>query len=40
MSRNGQFLYSYGDHLSDHASSLVARDLLARLRARWALPGE
>ena len=40
MSRQGQYLYSYGDHLSDHASSLVARDLLARLRARGALPGE
>ena len=32
MTREGKFLYSYGDHLSDEANSMLARDLLARLR--------
>ncbi len=32
MTRDGKFLYSYGDHLSDHASSQIARELLPRLR--------
>lgn len=31
MTLQNSFLYSYGDHLSDHASSLIARDLLPRL---------
>lgn len=38
MARNGQFLYSYGDHLSDVANSMIARDLLPRIRERWSLP--
>jgi len=38
MARQGQFLYSYGDHLSDVANSLIARDLLPRIRERWSLP--
>lgn len=40
MTQAGHYLYSYGDHLSDHASSMIARDLLQRMRERWALPGE
>lgn len=31
MVRDGAFLYSYGDHLSDVSNSLVANDLLMRL---------
>lgn len=31
MTQGDRFLYSYGDHLSDHASSLLARDFLSRL---------
>ncbi|MCA3238995.1 MAG: acyltransferase [Curvibacter sp.] len=31
MTQGGKFLYSYGDHLSDHASSMIARDLLPRV---------
>ncbi len=40
MAKDGTYLYSYGDHLSDAASSLVAKDLLARMRERWTLPGD
>jgi hypothetical protein len=32
MTREGSFLYSYGDHLSDRANSMLARDLLVRLQ--------
>lgn len=28
ITRDGKFLYSYSDHISDYASSLIARDLL------------
>lgn len=28
ISRNGKFLYSYSDHISDYANSVIARDLL------------
>lgn len=38
MARQGQFLHSYGEHLSDVANSLIARDLLPRIRERWSLP--
>jgi hypothetical protein len=31
ISVNGKFLYSYGDHLSDYANSLIAKDLLPRI---------
>jgi peptidoglycan/LPS O-acetylase OafA/YrhL len=31
ISKDGQFLYSYGDHYSDYANSLIARDFLAKL---------
>ncbi|MBF0416107.1 MAG: acyltransferase [Magnetococcales bacterium] len=31
ITRNGQFLYSYTDHMSDYANSRVARELLGRL---------
>ncbi|MFM2112018.1 MAG: hypothetical protein RLZZ271_678 [Pseudomonadota bacterium] len=30
---NGKFLYSYGDHISDYASSKIARALLAEINA-------
>jgi peptidoglycan/LPS O-acetylase OafA/YrhL len=30
--RNGHLLYSYGDHISDYASGLMARELTQRLR--------
>lgn len=29
VTRAGKFLYSYGDHLSDYANSMIARDMLA-----------
>jgi len=32
MTRQGQFLYSYGDHLSDTANSMIAQDLLPLVR--------
>lgn len=32
MTRDGKFLYSYGDHLSDQANTLLARDWLPELR--------
>lgn len=28
VTRDGQFLYSYGDHISDYANSMLARDIL------------
>ena len=28
ITREGKFLYSYGDHISDYANSLIARDML------------
>ncbi|MFM8574361.1 MAG: SGNH hydrolase domain-containing protein, partial [Limnohabitans sp.] len=31
MVRDGAFLYSYGDHLSDTSNSLIAKDLLGRM---------
>jgi hypothetical protein len=31
ISKDGQFLYSYGDHYSDYANSLIARDFLSKL---------
>ncbi len=31
ISREGQFLYSYGDHYSDYGNSLVAKDFLGKL---------
>ena len=31
IARDGQFLYAYGDHYSDFANSLVAKDFLAQL---------
>ncbi len=31
ISKDGQFLYSYGDHYSDYGNSMVAKDLLAKL---------
>jgi peptidoglycan/LPS O-acetylase OafA/YrhL len=31
IAKNGQFLYSYGDHYSDYANSMVAKDFLAQL---------
>jgi peptidoglycan/LPS O-acetylase OafA/YrhL len=31
IARDGQFLYSYGDHYSDFGNSLVAKDFLAQL---------
>ncbi len=31
ISKNGNFLYSYGDHLSDYANSMIAKDLLPKI---------
>lgn len=31
ISKNGKFLYSYGDHLSDYANSMIAKDLLPKI---------
>lgn len=28
VTRNGKFLYSYGDHISDYANSMIAQDML------------
>ena len=28
ITREGKFLYSYGDHISDYANSIIARDML------------
>jgi hypothetical protein len=33
ISKDGQFLYSYGDHYSDYGNSMVAKDFLAKLPA-------
>lgn len=32
VTQNGKFLYSYGDHISDYANSIVARDLLEKIQ--------
>lgn len=32
IAREGRFLYSYGDHVSDHANSMIARDMLPAIR--------
>lgn len=31
IAKDGQFLYSYGDHLSDYANSMIAKDLLPKI---------
>jgi peptidoglycan/LPS O-acetylase OafA/YrhL len=31
ISKDGQFLYSYGDHYSDYANSMIAKDLLPKI---------
>lgn len=31
IARNGKYLYSYGDHISDTANGLIAAQLLAQL---------
>jgi peptidoglycan/LPS O-acetylase OafA/YrhL len=33
IAKEGQFLYSYGDHYSDYGNSMVAKDFLAKLPA-------
>ena len=33
IERDGKFLYSYGDHISDHAGMLIAEQLLAQIAA-------
>ncbi|MGB8516285.1 MAG: acyltransferase family protein [Gallionella sp.] len=33
VTQNGNFLYSYGDHISDYANSIIAKDLLHKLQA-------
>jgi peptidoglycan/LPS O-acetylase OafA/YrhL len=32
ITHNGKFLYSYGDHISDYANSMIARDMLPIIR--------
>lgn len=32
VTRDGKFLYSYGDHISDYANSMIARDMLPFIR--------
>jgi peptidoglycan/LPS O-acetylase OafA/YrhL len=32
ITREGNFLYSYGDHISDYANSMIARDMLPLIR--------
>lgn len=32
ITQNGKFLYSYGDHISDYANSMIARDMLSVVR--------
>lgn len=32
ITHNGKFLYSYGDHISDYANSMIARDMLPIVR--------
>lgn len=41
ISRNGQFLYSYGDHLSDVSNGEAARELSRQMAAKWprVIPG-
>ncbi|WP_371880692.1 acyltransferase family protein [Caballeronia sp. S22] len=34
ISKDGKFLYSYGDHVSDYANGLLADDLLAKMAGR------
>jgi hypothetical protein len=31
IAKDGKFLYSYGDHLSDYANSMIAKDLLPKI---------
>ena len=31
ISKDGQFLYSYGDHYSDYGNSMIAKDLLPKI---------
>jgi peptidoglycan/LPS O-acetylase OafA/YrhL len=31
ITKDGKFLYSYGDHLSDYANSMIAKDLLPKI---------
>lgn len=33
VTQAGKFLYSYGDHISDYANSLIARDMAVKLNA-------
>jgi hypothetical protein len=33
ITRDGKFLYSYSDHISDYANSLIARDMLPEIKA-------
>ncbi len=40
ITRDGNFLYSYGDHVSDYASSMIARDLLPVIRNLVRQSGE
>jgi hypothetical protein len=35
ISRHGQFLYSYGDHLSDISNGQAARELYRQMEAKW-----
>jgi hypothetical protein len=37
MTIHGQYLYSYGDHISDVANSIIAKDLLAKIQERFKL---
>ncbi|BBJ00627.1 hypothetical protein FGKAn22_23190 [Ferrigenium kumadai] len=32
VTREGKFLYSYGDHISDYANSMIARDMVPMIR--------
>lgn len=33
VTQEGKFLYSYGDHISDYANSMIARDMLPAVKA-------
>jgi hypothetical protein len=33
ISKDGKFLYSYDDHISDHAGMLMAKDMLPLIDA-------
>jgi hypothetical protein len=35
MAIHGQFLYSYGDHISDVANSIIAKDMLEKIHERF-----